>query len=319
MQYRTLGATGLEVSILGYGASPLGGVFGSINEADGVRAVREALDLGVNIIDASPYYGITRAETVLGRALHGLDRSSYVLATKVGRYGEAEFDFTADRVRRSVEESLVRLDVDHIDVIQCHDIEFASLDQIVDETIPALYELRDAGKVRFVGITGYPLPALASVAGRTTVDTVLSYCRYSLLDDALTEWPAFFADRQVAVMNASPLAMGALTCRGAPGWHPAPASVLAACAQAAELCDQRGVALEQLALRYAVDHPGFATTFVGSASASNMRQNVRWALDPLDSELLAEVAAILAPVHNHAWHSGRTENNAGLINPYPSR
>jgi L-galactose dehydrogenase len=304
MQYRTLGATGLEVSILGYGASPLGGVFASVDEADGVRAVRQALDLGINIIDVSPYYGITRAETVLGRALHAVDRSSYILATKVGRYGEAEFDFTAERVRRSVDESLARLGVDHIDLIQCHDIEFGSLDQIVDETIPALYELRDAGKVRFVGITGYPLPALASVADRIAVDSVLSYCRYTLLDDALTDWLPFFADRRVAVMNASPLAMGALTSRGAPPWHPAEAAVLAASAQAVKLCQQHGAALEQLALRFAVDHPRLATTFVGSASPANMRRNVRWALDPLDSELLAKVTAILAPVHNRAWQSG---------------
>ena len=315
MQYHALGATGLKVSIVGYGASPLGGVFAPIDEAEGIHAVREALDLGVNIIDVSPYYGITRAETVLGRALHGIDRSSYVLATKVGRYREQEFDFTAERVRRSVEESLARLGVEHIDLIQCHDIEFGSLDQIVEETIPALYELRDAGKVRFVGVTGYPLPALASVADRIPVDSVLSYCRYSLLDDALAEWLPFFADRRVAVMNASPLAMGALTARGAPRWHPAPSPVLSACAQAAELCRENGVALEQIALRYAVDHPGFATTFVGSASPDNMRRNVRWALDPLDRELLAKVTAVLAPVHNHAWHSGRPENNAPLVTP----
>jgi L-galactose dehydrogenase len=161
MLYRMLGDTGLEVSILGYGASPLGGVFGLIDEDAGVAAVHEALRHGVNIIDVSPYYGITRAETALGRALRGIDRSSYVLATKVGRYGEHEFDFTAERVRRSVNESLTRLGVDHIDLIQCHDIEFGDLDQIVNETIPTLYELRDAGKVRFVGVTGYPMPALA--------------------------------------------------------------------------------------------------------------------------------------------------------------
>ncbi|HEX8628883.1 MAG TPA: aldo/keto reductase, partial [Catenuloplanes sp.] len=208
MEYRALGATGLSVSVLGYGASPLGGVFAPIDEDEGVQAVRTALDLGVNIIDVSPYYGITRAETVLGRALRGVDRDSYVLATKVGRYGEAEFDFSADRIRRSVDESLTRLGVEHVDLIQCHDIEFGDLDQVVEETIPALLELRAQGKVRFVGVTGYPLSALAAVADRTGLDTVLSYCRYSLLDDALADWLPFFGQRGVAVLNASPLAMG---------------------------------------------------------------------------------------------------------------
>lgn len=315
MEYRPLGTTGLSVSVLGYGASPLGSVFAPIDEDEGVRAVRTALDLGVNIIDVSPYYGLTRAETVLGRALHGVDRDSYLLATKVGRYGEAEFDFSAGRVRRSVDESLARLGVDHVDLIQCHDIEFGDLDQVVDETIPALLELRAQGKVRFIGVTGYPLPALARVADRAAVDTVLSYCRYSLLDDALTDWLAFFQRRAVAVMNASPLAMGALTGRGAPSWHPAPTEVLARAAQAAELAGGHGVPLEQLALRYAVANPGFATTFVGSASPQNIERNVRWALEPTDDRLLAQVLDVLAPVHRHAWPSGRPENNTALIAP----
>jgi len=114
MEYRPLGNTGLRVSVLGFGASPLGGVFRAIDEKDGVTAVRTALDLGVNLIDVSPYYGATRAETVLGRALHGVDRDSYVLATKVGRYGEHAFDFSAARVLASVEESLTQLGVDHL-------------------------------------------------------------------------------------------------------------------------------------------------------------------------------------------------------------
>jgi L-galactose dehydrogenase len=151
------------------------------------------------------------------------------------------------------------------------------------------------------------------------VDTVLSYCRYSLLDDALTEWLPFFNERRVAVVNGSPLAMGALTTRGAPAWHPAPARVLAACTRAAQLCREHGVTLEQLALRYAVDHPGFAATFVGSASPDNMRRNVRWALDPVDNELLAKVTSVLAPVRNHAWQGGRPENNTALVNPHASR
>ena len=87
MQYRALGRTGLNVSFVGYGASPLGGVFGDVDESTAIRAVRRSLDLGVNFIDVSPYYGLTVAETVLGKALQGVPRDSYVLATKVGRYG----------------------------------------------------------------------------------------------------------------------------------------------------------------------------------------------------------------------------------------
>ncbi|MFE2183864.1 aldo/keto reductase [Streptomyces sp. NPDC059455] len=104
------------------------------------------------------------------RPLRGIERSSYVLATKVGRYGDDTFDFTAERVRRSVHENLSRLGTDHLDLVQCHDIEFGALDQIADETLPALRELQDAGLVRSVGSTGYPLDALRHVADRAAVD-----------------------------------------------------------------------------------------------------------------------------------------------------
>src|SRR5215213_3667297 len=92
MEYRALGHTGLKVSALSFGGSSLGGVFHNINEADGIRTVHVALDGGVNFIDTSPYYGITRAETVLGKALKEIARDRYLLATKVGQYGEGQFD-----------------------------------------------------------------------------------------------------------------------------------------------------------------------------------------------------------------------------------
>lgn len=319
MQYRPLGDTGLMVSVLGCGAAPLGNVYGTIDAEAGITAVRTALDLGVNVIDVSPYYGHTVAESVLGRALAPVDRDSYVLATKVGRYGEADFDFSAARVRRSVEESLARLGIQHIDVIQCHDVEFGDLDQIVEETIPALVALREAGKVRHIGVTGYPLPALALLADRVRLDCVLSYCHYTLLDRSLDGWSPFFAQRGVAVMNASPLGMGALTSRGAPDWHPAPAHVLQSCAEAAQLCADRGSSIEDLALRFSTAHPGFATTFVGMSGADEVRRNVHSALTAPDEDLLAAVGEVLAPVQGHVWPSGRPENNADLVAFVPGR
>src|SRR3954465_1310221 len=163
MQYRPLGRTGLNVSILSFGASPLGGVFGAVDEGQGIRAGGTAPDLGINFFDVSPYYGATRAETALGRALKGVPRDRYFLATKVGQYGEGEFDFSAARVARSLDESCARLGVDYIDLLQCHDIEFADLHQIANETLPALAKLRDAGRIGHIGITGLPLKIFRAV------------------------------------------------------------------------------------------------------------------------------------------------------------
>jgi L-galactose dehydrogenase len=108
-----LGQTELNVSIIGFGASPLGDVFGPVDPAEGGRAVSSAIDLGINFFDVSPYYGRTLAEERLGDALVGR-RDSIILATKCGRYGPQDFDFSAERVRQGVEESLKRLRTDYV-------------------------------------------------------------------------------------------------------------------------------------------------------------------------------------------------------------
>ncbi|WP_033338241.1 aldo/keto reductase [Catenuloplanes japonicus] len=307
MKRRPLGTTGLQVSELSFGAAPLGNVYGTVDAATGEAAVRAALDLGINLFDAAPFYGLTAAESALGRALRGVDRDDYLLTTKVGRYGERDFDFSADRVTRSVDESLARLGTDRIDVIQCHDVEFGDLRRIADETVPALHALRDAGKVRFVGVTGYTLPALAWLVDRGGIDTVMTYCEYTLQDRRL----ALFKDRFPASLNASPLGMGALSGRGAPSWHPAPPDVLRACDEAAAYCRSRGADLAKLALQFAVataDQAGAATTVVGSADPANVARNVSWIADPIDPELLAGVESILAGVRDVGWTSGLPEN-----------
>ncbi len=308
MRYRSLGTCGPRVSELGFGASPLGGIYGAFAEQDGIGAVHAALDSGITFFDVSPYYGLTAAETVLGRALHGIDRDTYVLATKVGRYGDDDFDFSAKRVTRSVHESLARLSTDHLDLVQCHDIEFGFLDQVAEETVPALRGLQETGLVRAVGITGYPLPALGYLAQRTPVDTVMSYCQYTLQDRRLARHVDAFTAVGAAVINASPLAMGALTERGAPPWHPAAPQVLARCSRAARACRARGSDLAKIALQFAVATSPCAITVIGTANPANVRRNAAWIDEPLDEDLLSEVDAILTPVRDRGWVNGRPEN-----------
>jgi L-galactose dehydrogenase len=311
MDYRVLGRTALKVSALSFGASSLGGVFRDVDETDAIQAVHTALDGGINFIDVSPFYGLTKAETVLGRALRGIPRQRYILATKVGRYGHEmkDFDFSADRVTRSVDESLARIGVEHVDLIQCHDIEFGDLQQVVQETIPALRRVQQAGKARFVGITGLPLKVFRYVLDHADVDTILSYCHYELNDTALLDLVPHLEQKGVGVINASPLGMGLLSSRGTPAWHPTPQHVKQLCARAAEHCKARGASIEKLAVQFAVANPRIATTLVGSANPQNMQRNIQWIAEPLDTQLLREVQQILQPVHNVTWPSGRPENN----------
>ena len=303
MEYRPLGRTGLEVSVLSYGASPLGGVFGDNDEDRGIRTVHTALDLGINYIDVSPYYGNTQAETVLGKALKGIRRDTYILATKVGRFGPGEYDYSAQRVIASVDESLQRLGVDFIDVIQCHDIEFTTPEQILNETLPALRHVQEQGKVRFVGVTGLPLSSFPAILDHTGLDTILSFCHYTLFDTSLTELMPYLIEKKVGIVNASPLSMGLLTNQGPPAWHPASDRVKEACAKAAAHCRGKGADIAKLAVQFTLADPDIATTLVGTSKPEKITNNVRWLEEPINEELLAEVQEILAPVHNETWEN----------------
>jgi L-galactose dehydrogenase len=310
MEYRELGKTGMKVSALSLGASSLGGgVFRPVEEPEALRTVATALDLGINFIDVAPFYGLTRAETVLGKALHGIPRDRYYLATKVGRYGDAEFDFSAKRVTASVDESLQRLDVDFVDIIQCHDIEYSDLEQVINETLPALRRIQESGKARFVGVTGYPLKVFTAILSRFEVDTILSYNHYSLNDTTLLGLLQILQQRGVGIINASPLSQGLLTNRGTPDWHSAPAEVKKICMEAATHCQRRGHNIAKLAVQFSVKNPQISTTLVGTSDPKNLKDNVSWAEEHIEETLLAEVLHILRPILNRSWVVGLQENN----------
>ena len=163
MEYRTLGKTGLKVSRLGFGAATLGNEYGVADPQEIGRAVHLAIDSGINFFDVAPYYGRTLGETRLGDALQGR-RHEVIIATKCARYDKTEFDFSAARVTRSIDESLQRLKTDYVDILHVHDVEFGNKRQIVDETIPALRRIQAAGKARFIGITGLTVCMLRDIA-----------------------------------------------------------------------------------------------------------------------------------------------------------
>ncbi|OAS89078.1 MULTISPECIES: aldo/keto reductase [Metabacillus] len=307
MKYRKLGKTGLNVPVLSYGASSLGSVFRNIDEEEGIKTVHTAVECGMNLIDVSPYYGLTKAETVLGKALKDIPREKFILSTKAGRYGEHEFDFSKNRIITSVEESLKRLSTDYLDILLLHDIEFASYEQIIEESIPALKLLKKEGKIRFFGVSGLPLSIFEKVLNKTDLDVILSYCHYSLNDNSLLNMLPLLEKNQVGLMNASPLSMGLLSNRLVPEWHPASQEIKDACSKAAYFCKQHGEDISKLAIQYSVANEKVPTTLVSTASVENVKKNIEWANKPIDLEFLKEVLAILEPIHNKTWSSGRSE------------
>lgn len=308
MEYHEIGKTGMKVSALSFGASSLGAVFHEINEPRAIEAVHVAVEeCGMNFIDVSPYYGHYKAETVLGKALREIPRDKYYLSTKVGRYGKDgvnTWDYSAKRATESVYESMERLGIDYIDLINVHDIEFADLRQVADETLPALADLKEKGLVGHVGITDLQPENIKWVVEHTPdgmVETIMNFCHYTLNDDMLVDYLDMFEDRGIGVISASPLSMGLLSQRGVPAWHPAPASLVEACRRAADYCSSKGYPIEKLAVQYAVSNPRIATTLFSSANPDNVRRNLQFVEEPMDENLVKEVRSIIGDQMRVRW------------------
>jgi L-galactose dehydrogenase len=312
MCYKPLGQTGLEVSVLGFGTGPLGDEYGRLDVSEAYRAVHYAIERGINFFDSSPYYGRTLSETRLGEALAGGYREKIILATKAGRYDkplETGFDFSYQRILASAEESLTRLQTDYLDLFQLHDIEFRPKAQILNEAIPALHKLKQDGKVRFIGVTGYPLHLLREIIEVADLDTVLSYCHYNLLNTTLDEVLTPTAlEKDIGLINASALHMGVLTEKGAPAWHPAPQRVHSVAQQAASYCRSQGIDLTTLALQFALQHAYVASTLVGISTVPEAEQNLEVVGTRPDPAVLTGVQKIMAPVFNLNWQEGLPEN-----------
>ena len=312
MRYTELGKTGMKISHISFGASSLGSVFRETKEAESFKAVEVAIEGGINFIDVSPYYGHFKAETVLGKALRNIPRDKYFLSTKVGRYGKDgvnTWDYSAQRATESVYESMERLGVDFIDLINVHDIEFQAalpggLQKVVDETLPALVELKKKGIVGHVGITDLQLENLQWVIDHSekgTVESVLNFCHYCLNDDKLADYLDYFDQKGIGVINASPLSMGLLSQRGVPQWHPAPKPLVEVCSKAVQHCAEKNYPIEKLAVQYSVSNPRIASTLFSSANPENVKRNIAWANEKPDWQLVEEVKNIIGNQQRVSW------------------
>jgi L-galactose dehydrogenase len=312
MKKRILGNTGIELPILSFGASSLGAEFRSITLEEAMLSTQTAIELGMNFIDTSPFYGRGMSEILLGIGLKGIPREKYLLGSKLGRYSDIHFDFSAKRVAESVHVSLKRLGTDYLDVLLLHDVEFVPLEQIWQETLPAVLELKKQGKVRAVGFSCYPLKTFNTVLDHVEdhIDCVLSYNRYTLQNTTYVDelLPRLIAKR-IGAINAGPFSARLLTNSELPAWLKEPEPVKAAARAAAKLCADRGVDIAQLALQFSCENPCLTTTIAGSANPANIRKWSEWLEEPIDRELLAEVLALFIPVKNLGHLEGLPENN----------
>jgi len=301
----------MDVTVLSFGASSLGAEFRNIDLNEAVKSVRTALDHGMNFIDTSPYYGRGQSECLLKYALNGVPRDSYYLCTKLGRFAPTHFDFSAKRVRESIDISLERMNVDYLDIILCHDIEFVDMKQIWEETLPEIRKIQKEGKVKYVGISGYPMKIFRTLAEQSEIDVVLSYNHYTLQNTMLLDIADEMEAKGIGIMNAAPFSARLLTNAELPVWHKATPEVRELAKKAAAHCTAAGVDIAQLALQFSCANPKFATTITGSANPGRVAQWCEWLEQPLDEQLVAEVQEILKPVHNWFYVECLPENSDG--------
>lgn len=285
---RRLGRGGVEVTELSFGGAGIGNLYSPVSDARAATAIDHAWNAGIRYFDTAPHYGLGLSERRIGEALHGRDRSSYVLSTKVGRLlepvGEVSgddladggfavpathrrvWDFSADGIRRSLEASLRRLGTDRVDVVFLHDPDHHG-EAAFREGYPALEKLRSEGVVGAIGAGMNQAEMLTRFVRDTDVDAVLCAGRYTLLDHAAL--PALLPaarERGVSVVIGGVFNSGLLAAPE-PGarfdYTEAPPGLLRRARELRTLAERHGTTLRAAALAFPFGHPAVASVLVG--------------------------------------------------------
>jgi len=310
-----LGSTDLNLSVLGFGCGALAGGYGDVTVQTARDAVVKALEQGINFFDTAPYYSskVARSEEILGQALKGIPRNSYFVNTKTGRdrvNGENVLNYSGNGVRKLFEKSLQRLQLDYVDMLTLHDVEFAnSVDQVVNEALPEMRKIQKEGKAKYIGISGYPLDVLLIIARKFRIDFVLTYSQYCIQNERLSYYIDEFRKLGCGVLNAAPLVLGFFTPQGPPQSHQAAKEFLQLSAPIAKLCSDKGVDVALIANKYAVQEPlsrdgKIVTTLIGISSTEQVII-AKKSLEPItkkEAEAIAAVKQILGTKWiNYCW------------------
>jgi D-threo-aldose 1-dehydrogenase len=315
MKSQRLGHSTVEVTELGFGGGPLGGLFAPLTDDAAAEALAAAWEGGIRYFDTSPHYGIGHSERRIGAFLRQLPRTEYVLSTKVGRLllpqdpaGRMDdafhvpathrrvWDFSRDGVRRSVEDSLTRMGVDRIDMLFLHDAE-EHFEAALRDGYPALTELRAEGMVGAIGAGMYDTGMLTRLVRETDVDVVMLSGFYTLLEhSALDDLLPACTERGVSILAASIFNSGLLaTPRPGPDarfdYRPASEEMIRRAHRIADVCEAHGVTLPEAAMAFPLRHPAVAGIVVGMRSADEVRRNLTAFTKQVPDSLWTDLAA----------------------------
>ena len=274
MSKKQLGKTDIMLSQFAIGTATFGNVYGKMQKNVMNEVVDMAIKNNLNYFDTSPYYGKTLSEINLGDALQNHDRNTFIVSTKVGRYGDDIFDFSASTILTSLDDSLKRLKLDYVDILLLHDIEYGNIDVILNEALPALQKIKNSGKARYIGFSCYPVDLIKKVIEKShiKIDVILSYAHYCMLNNKLDNIIPFLKDHDVGIINASPLCMGLLSTNPVTEWHPAPFSMSSYIQHQSLLLQMRTkVKIENYALNYVLYNSNISTTLVGIRTLDELK------------------------------------------------
>lgn len=279
MTYHKLGETPIMISRLGFGGGSVSGFYNEFDDNEAIETIKLAIKKGINYIDTAPYYGEGRSETLIGKALKEIPRSTYYISTKVGRYTKdwnTMFDYSAEKIKSRFNESLKLLGVDYVDIVVVHDVEFADEELILNEALPAVQSLVKEGKARYIAISGYPVKTLQQIVkqSKIKIDIVLTYSRDTLIDATLYDYISFFKTNKIGLINAAPTAMQMLTNHGPQPWHPADKETKELCAKMTEYCKDNDVELGRLAVAHTLKNEGCECVLVGFNTKSLLESNL---------------------------------------------
>lgn len=309
-QQVSLGKSNLVVTRLGLGGGPLAGLFTDVPETQAVATVRRALEVGIKLFDTAPLYGLGKSEARVGKGLQGVDRDSYVLATKVGRMlvpdaaapqGEyintppvrAVFDYSYDAVMRSYEASLGRLNLDRVDIVHIHDPD-DHWDDVMRGAYPALHKLREQGAIRAISAGMNQPEMLTRFAREADFDCfLLASCYTLLVQSALHELFPLCLQKRIGIVLGGPYNSGILATGAQPGakfsYKPAPPNIMDKVRMIENVCNKWGVPLKAAALQFPLAHPAVVSIIPGSRSMEELDENVRMVSFPIPSGLWSDL------------------------------
>jgi D-threo-aldose 1-dehydrogenase len=285
---KQVGKTSLKVPLIGFGSAPIANMYSEIPDKEATETIQYAIESGINFIDTAPHYGSGLAERRIGLALSGIDRERYIIETKIGRLitsdGDRVYDYSRDGVLKSLDASLKRMNLDYVDSLLIHDPDslYDTCEYLIEETLPALVDLRRQGIIKSIGVGINQWEMLVDFAQHVDFDCFMLAGRYTLLEQKSLNAMNMFNARGISIFAAGVYNTGILATGSqhvGPIYHqyrPAPSDIITKVQKIEEICTKYDVTLPAAALQFVKAHPAVASLVLGMESIQQVQQALMW-------------------------------------------